>query len=72
MREPEATNAEVSLLEHLGKVNDMFCSLPVQHIEDQDDFRRLVHRLQDMVAARVAFRQLGRTIDGSPVVHRRG
>jgi len=55
------TEDEKALLSYLGAANDMFCKLPIQHAEDQDDFRQLIHRLQDMVAARLALRMLNRT-----------
>lgn len=54
------TGPEVMLLSLLGSVNDAFIALPIQHPEDQDDFRRMIHRLQDMVAARSGLRAVGR------------
>jgi hypothetical protein len=54
------TNEEEYLITQLGLLHGLFVQLPNQHADDQDDFRYMIHRLQDMVAARSSFRELNR------------
>jgi hypothetical protein len=58
------TKDEEYLVKYLGSAYDLFIKLPVQHSEDQDDFRWMIHRLQDMVAARSGLRELNKVRTG--------
>ena len=56
----EMTPKELLLLDKIGDVWNGFAELPEEHNDDSRDFRYFIHRLQDMVAARAAYRQLKR------------
>ena len=52
------TDQEKALVEKLGDVFNDFTKLPRQHPCDVGEFTQGVHRLQDMVASRPAYRAL--------------
>ena len=58
MSEPEHkhTENELQVLRALSVAWDAFLTLPVQHPDDRDDFRRSIHASQDLIAIRLARR----------------
>ena len=51
------TPAEHQILEDLTAALDGFAKLPIQHPSDLQDFITEIHRLQDLLAVRVARRE---------------
>lgn len=52
------TPPERALMEAIADVFVHFCALPQQHNSDVPELAALIHRIQDMVAARPAYRQI--------------
>jgi len=52
------TEQERMIVMKLATVWDDVLELPVQHRDDIDETRRLIHALQDKIAARPAWRDL--------------
>ena len=52
------TPAEKDLLLKLGQAWNAFCQLPNEHTSDAREFAEGLHRLQDMIAARAAYRAM--------------
>lgn len=52
------TAAEVRVIDLLGMAWNAYCELPREHREASIEFRRAIHRCQDLVGARAAWRVL--------------
>lgn len=52
------TAGEKEIVNKLGEVSNLFAKLPRQHPCDQSEWATMVHRLQDLVASRPAYREL--------------
>lgn len=60
------TEDEKAVLAALAGAWNLFLRLPVEHPDDNAEFRAAVHRVQEKVAARPAFRAM-RAGQGLPV-----
>lgn len=54
------TPAEHAVLGRLAQAWNGFIDLPVEHPDDRDEFRREIHRLQDMIMARPTRRAMAK------------
>lgn len=57
------TLKELAVLDKITEAWEAYCTLPVDfheggHHEDTKDFRYLIHRLQDIIASRSAYRDI--------------
>ncbi|MDE3791701.1 hypothetical protein I7G86_13765 [Sinorhizobium meliloti] len=51
------TQAEKTIVSALGVIWNAFLELPVEHADDVDEFRRLIHAAQEKVLARSGRRE---------------
>ena len=52
------TNEEKAVLAALVVAWETFLKIPVEHADDKNDFRFHLHALQNLIAARPAFREI--------------
>jgi len=52
------TTAELEIVLRLGDAWDAFNAMRSEHGDEREEFRRLIHQAQDLVAARSAYRSL--------------
>lgn len=57
MRPDGLTKKEGKVLDHLVKAYEAFGRLPEQHPSDKSEFVDAIHRLQDLLAVRIARRE---------------
>ncbi len=50
------TEDEKAIIFKLADAHDLYCKLPVQHLDDSTDWCRKIHDLQRMILARMAVR----------------
>lgn len=53
-KEPDPMSAEIKVMDYISEAWVLFCKLPTQHPDDQTDFRNAIHRLQELIAVRIA------------------
>lgn len=57
LRDDGLTDAEGEVMDALCEAWEAFAGLPVEHPSEQDEFVAGVHRLQDILACRIARRE---------------
>lgn len=54
----QLTDEERAVALKLAEAWDLFCALPTEHADDQDEFRRAIHAAQAKVLMRPGRRQI--------------
>lgn len=54
------TEEEKEIILDLGMIWSSFLNLPIEHPQEREEFLRIIHQAQNLVAARASFRELNK------------
>lgn len=52
------TEQEKEIIEKLCEAHNIFCKLPIQHLDDASEWTRNIHNLQRIIMSRMAVREV--------------